>query len=118
MSFESTGKVVGVDHPVTPDGRYFVVKGRLWRCSNPSLRSEERQQLVNQLMSARRAKKSALAADDASGIASAKKQVNDAKVALGEREPVWWDDDQPDLTRTMVENSPYSDWWADIRGAK
>jgi len=22
-------------HPVTPDGRYFVVRGRLWRMSNP-----------------------------------------------------------------------------------
>jgi hypothetical protein len=24
-------------HPVTPDGRYFVVRGRLWPMSNPSL---------------------------------------------------------------------------------
>ena len=24
-------------HPVTPDGRYFVVEGRLWRTSNPAL---------------------------------------------------------------------------------
>jgi hypothetical protein len=26
-----------VKHPVTPDGRYFVVRGRLWRMTNPSL---------------------------------------------------------------------------------
>lgn len=24
-------------NPVTPDGRYFVVKGQLWRCSNSGL---------------------------------------------------------------------------------
>lgn len=24
-------------YPTTPDGRYFVVKGQLWRCTNPSL---------------------------------------------------------------------------------
>jgi hypothetical protein len=24
-------------HPVTPDGRYFVVAGRLWRMSDPTL---------------------------------------------------------------------------------
>lgn len=23
-------------NPTTPDGRYFVVNGRLWRCSNPA----------------------------------------------------------------------------------
>ncbi len=41
-------------YPGTPDGRYFVVKGQLWRCSNPSLAEELRQQLVSELMSAHR----------------------------------------------------------------
>jgi hypothetical protein len=41
-------------YPSTPDGRYFVVKGRLWRMSNPGLDPEQRQALVNQLMQARR----------------------------------------------------------------
>ncbi|WP_275066506.1 hypothetical protein [Acidisarcina polymorpha] len=36
-------------YPVTPDGRYFVVKGRLWRCTNPSLPPEVRQRLVGGL---------------------------------------------------------------------
>lgn len=27
----------GEVYPVTPDGRYFVVRGRLWRRSNPGL---------------------------------------------------------------------------------
>jgi hypothetical protein len=26
-----------VKHPVTPDGRYIVVRGRLWRMANPDL---------------------------------------------------------------------------------
>jgi hypothetical protein len=40
-------------HPVTPDGRYFVVKGQLWRRSNPSLEEDVRQRLVDALMAAR-----------------------------------------------------------------
>ena len=36
-------------YPVTPDGRYFVVRGRLWRCSNPQLPDEERQRLTAEL---------------------------------------------------------------------
>ena len=39
-------------YPQTPDGRYFVVRGRLWRTSNPALVPERRQGLVNDLMSA------------------------------------------------------------------
>jgi hypothetical protein len=43
-----------MDYPVTPDGRYFVVRGRLWRCSNPFLSKEQRDEFVRQLMVARR----------------------------------------------------------------
>jgi len=47
--------MAGADpHPHTPDGRYFVVKGRLWRLSNPDLAPERREALVKQLMAARR----------------------------------------------------------------
>lgn len=46
--------------PVTPDGRYFVVRGRLWRRSNPALDPANRERLVQQLMDARRAVKTAL----------------------------------------------------------
>lgn len=41
-------------HPVTPDGRYFVVLGRLWRTADPSLDEARRAHLVRQLMAARR----------------------------------------------------------------
>lgn len=53
-------------NPVTPDGRYFVVKGQLWRCSNPSLKEDVRQSLVDELMAARREVKKAKASGDAS----------------------------------------------------
>jgi hypothetical protein len=29
--------MAGLRHPVTLDGRYFVVVGKLWRMSNPDL---------------------------------------------------------------------------------
>ncbi len=42
----------GMEHPVTPDGRYFVIRGRLWRMSNPQLDPARREELVVQLMAA------------------------------------------------------------------
>lgn len=99
--------------PVTPDGRYIVVRGRLWRRSNPALPEAERQALVNELMSARRAVRDA--ADEAATRA-ARARVQAAKVALGERGPVWWDDGAPDLNRHMVRNTPYADWFASLAG--
>ena len=50
--------------PVTPDRRYFVVRGRLWRCSNPLLTEERRMHLTRDLMSARRDKGQAMRAGD------------------------------------------------------
>ena len=41
------------EDPITPDGRYFVVRGRLWRCSNPALPATVREELVRALMDAR-----------------------------------------------------------------
>ena len=49
---------------VTPDGRYIVVRGRLWRATNPSLPEPERQRLTQALMDARRAVKTAREAAD------------------------------------------------------
>jgi hypothetical protein len=40
---------------VTPDDRYFVVRGRLWRNANPGLDQAERADRVRRLMTARRA---------------------------------------------------------------
>ncbi|WP_296260355.1 MULTISPECIES: hypothetical protein [unclassified Pseudomonas] len=101
-------------NPTTPDGRYFVVKEQLWRCSNPTLDKDQRQQWVNALMAARRAVKAAKASGDATQLKAARKDVNTAKVALGERGPVWWDDGAPDLNQHKVSRTPYAQWYASL----
>jgi hypothetical protein len=98
-------------HPTTPDGRYFVVRGRLWRCSNPSLSAEEKARLTRDLMAARRAKQTAMRAADADARETARRQVDEAKIALGERGPVWWADGAPDLNRRMARNTSYASWY-------
>ena len=97
-------------YPRTPDGRYFVVRGRLWRTSNPNLPPSERELRVRELMAARRAVEEA--AGDPVAVRAARSTVNAAKVALGERGPVWWDDDAPDYNRRMASTTPYADWFA------
>ncbi|MEW7847220.1 hypothetical protein AB2N08_00830 [Massilia aurea] len=102
------------NYPNTPDGRYFVVKGRLWRSSNPQLAPEERQQLVDRLMDARRQVGAALRARDEAAERGARASVDEAKRALGERGPVWWTDGAPDYNRRMVVNTPYAAWHAGL----
>ncbi|HEV7610009.1 MAG TPA: hypothetical protein VGO61_21930 [Steroidobacteraceae bacterium] len=97
---------------VTPDGRYFVVRGRLWRRANPQLPVEKRDVLVSELMAARRAVQTALKSGKPEELALARKAVDATKIALGERGPVWWTDGTPDLNRHKVKDSPYSQWWA------
>ena len=96
-------------YPRTPDGRYFVVRGRLWRTSDPRLGDEEREGLVQRLMAARRAVRDAQGEPVAT--ASARVAVNEAKVALGERGPVWWEDRAPDYNRRMARTTPYGAWF-------
>ena len=98
--------------PVTPDGRYIVVRGRLWRRANPHLPKAERQRLVTELMAARRAVATARRAGQDETEAHA--AVAAAKVALGERGPVWWTDDTPDLNRHMARTTAYAEWFAGI----
>lgn len=91
-----------MQYPVTPDGRYFVVRGRLWRTTNPNLSETKRQKLVRDLMRARRER-------DRDG-------VDKAKRSLGERGPAWWKG--PDFNRYLVKATPYADWYvklSDIR---
>ncbi len=96
-------------YPVTRDGRYFVVKGRLWRCSNPNLSAEVRSELVHELMIARRAVRNALATRG--DVDAARAQVDAAKRALGERGPVWWTDGSPDFSRCAIDETPYHQWF-------
>ncbi|MGI3899800.1 MAG: hypothetical protein ACRYGP_17715 [Janthinobacterium lividum] len=101
---------VGKNYPVTPDGRYFVVRGRLWRCTDPRIPEEERHRLTVALMAARREVGRALRQDDADALTAARAAVDAAKIALGERGAVWWSDGAPDLNRKMVRNTPYAAW--------
>ena len=80
----------------------------MWRASNPALPEAERQRLVDRLMDARRAVAAAKRAHDAAAESAARVQVDAAKIALGERGPVWWDDGAPDYNRHLVKNTPYA----------
>lgn len=100
------------EHPTTPDGRYFVVRGRLWRKANLALCAQRREALVKQLMEARRALRSGHS--DAER-AAARRSVDEAKRGLGERGPVWWDDGSPDYNRRMAGNTPYADWFSSLQ---
>ena len=105
----------GKAHPQTPDGRYFVAKGRLWRRTNPVLPEPERRAAVKALMQARRAV--GQAASDAEERA-ARAAVDKAKHTLGERGPVWWQDGAPDEGGRHPSNSSYAGWWADLDEAE
>lgn len=74
--------------PRTPDGRHIIVDGRRWRATDPSIPETLRQELVDELMSARRAVKSA--------ESDARRRVHDAKTALGERGAPWWEESSAD----------------------
>lgn len=100
--------------PVTPDSRYFVVRGRLWRCTNPFLSAEVKKVLVDELMQARREKGSALRCGDNAGREVARHRIDEIKKQLGERGPVWWSDGAPDWNRQMAKNTPYADWYAGL----
>lgn len=95
----------------TPDGRYIVVRGRLWRAANPSLAPAARDELVRALMAARRDVRRARADGDADALHAARARVHAAKVALGERGPVWWTDGAPDLGRCKIADTQYADWY-------
>ena len=103
-------------YPPAPDGRYLVVRGRLWRAANPGLTREVRQYLVDRLMDARRAVAAARRSGEAATLRQARDQVNAAKLALGERGPVWWTDGAPDLNRHLVRKTPYANWFAERTG--
>lgn len=103
----------GRSYPTTPDGRYFLVAGRLWRSTNPAIPEERRYELVAELMDARRAVKEAKRENG--DLGAARKAVDAAKVALGERGPVWWNDGAPDLNRHLAKNTPYAEWATSLK---
>jgi len=94
----------------TPDGRYLIVRGRLWRTSNPHLKPAVREKLVKALMKARSDVRRAKQNADDTLMKDARQRVQAAKVALGERGSVWWTDGTPDYNRHLVTNTPYREW--------
>ena len=102
--------------PHTPDGRYFVSKGRLWRTTNPHLPEERRKRLVSDLMTARRDVHRFR--DDPTKLKDARARVHAAKVALGERGPVWWEDGKKDVLQKAPWNTHYADWWDGLTDAE
>lgn len=92
----------------TPDGRYIIVRGRLWRASDPAIPADRREELVAELMEARRAVGASLRSKDPDAEKAARARVHAAKVGLGERGPVWWNDGAPDYNRHLIKNTPYA----------
>ena len=63
-------------------------------------------------MRARRAVRDALRAGDEQALLLARKEVEAAKVSLGERGAPWWSDGAPDVNRRLARNTAYAAWFA------
>lgn len=100
--------------PVTPDGRYIVAGGRLYRRSNPALPADEHLRLTFELIAARSAEMHARRRKDEAGLAEARKKVDAAKTALGQRGAPWWSDGAPDMSRQMASATGYAGWLASL----
>jgi hypothetical protein len=75
--------------PLTEDGHYYVIEGRRWRATDPSIPEDRRTELVATLMSWRREVRRTKGTDEES---AARAGVQAVKVALGERgTPPWWE---------------------------
>jgi hypothetical protein len=91
---------MGVKEGEPPETAFLVVHGRRWRASDPCIPPQFRQELVNELMAARRAVR------EARGPLAerrARRRVHDAKTALGERGRGWWLPSQPRATSTRID---------------
>jgi hypothetical protein len=96
-------------HPVTPDGRYFIVKGRRWRLADPNVAESEKSALEFELKRIWRVVRTAKRNVDTEAGTAAHRDVDDAKYALGERGPVCLTSGDADLDRHLVKNTSYTD---------
>ena len=85
------------------DGGWITVDGRKWRATDPSVPPKLRQELVDELMSARRAVASAKRADDDDDLRDARQRDDAAKKARGERGARWWEDVSAGDRRSRIE---------------
>jgi len=99
------------DHPTTPDGRYFVARGRLWRKTNPRLDDATRRAAIKAMMQGRRDERLAETDDEKR---AARTRIEEAKQRLGESGPVWWSDGAPDESGLAPHNSSYAAWWTGL----
>lgn len=74
--------------PAEEDDHFFVVNGRRWRRTDPSIPDPLRVELVKELMAARRIQH--------------RPRTHDAKVALGERGRPWWEARDDDAVRSRL----------------
>lgn len=56
-----------------------------------------------------------LKAQDRDAVRDARRRVDAAKRALGERGPVWWTDGAPDLNRHLARNTSYASWFDGLK---
>jgi hypothetical protein len=96
------------DYTPTPDRRYLVVRGRLWRLNNPYLDSATHERLVRELMNAGRTIETSTNPEARN---AARLRIDAAKRALGERGDVWWDDGAPDYNCRLIVDTPYASWY-------
>ncbi|CAO1613545.1 unnamed protein product [Sympodiomycopsis kandeliae] len=111
---KTTAKTPEKKYPVTPDGHYFIVRGKCWRCTNPNLANDRRAQLQKELMNARRLlTKKNQEKSTREEIQAQRDRVQKCKEELGERGEPWWDvtSQHPVVDRKMVRNTVYKDWW-------
>jgi len=86
--------------------------------ANPNLAAAKKAALVNELMKARSAVRSAKLAGHQIEEVAAHHAVDVVKRALGERGPPWWSDGTPDLNRPPVKNTPYAKWYSSLRARR
>lgn len=79
---------------------HLVIDGRRWRATDPGIPLALKAELVHELMAARRAVRSA--AGDEAAVAAARRRVQDAKVALGERGAPWWEPAPVEAVRERI----------------
>ena len=75
--------------PTTDDGHFVIIEGRRWRATDPALPDDVAATLRRALMAARRDVGKALRSGQ--DPAPARARVQAAKVALGERGALWWE---------------------------
>ncbi|WP_022903565.1 hypothetical protein [Curtobacterium sp. B8] len=93
--------------PAEPDDHFFVVDGRRWRRTDPTIPDDVAAALRSHLGRGRNAVKRAKRDGDEAALAEARHRNGLAKHGLGERGPEWWtrpeDERVDDARRALCE---------------